>query len=177
MRPPLLLAVAGVALSVACSDKSSPTGPDAVSSSSAAQKASARSSRPSRPGPRVVGPRTPIGPSIGLLRIGNWGSLQSSGLDNRLLAVTRTGAVLRSECSNGAIDGPIRLDASGHFQVLGTFQIQAGPAGLPRPARFAGIAVGEKLTLTVTLTEEKQNFGPFTMTFGQTPQIGYCPIV
>jgi hypothetical protein len=172
----ILLAVMGVSLSLCCTDRS-PTGPDRNAPSSAAREESTLGAQLSRPGLHVVAPRTPIGPPIQLLRIGGWGSPQSSGLDNRLLTVTRTGATLRSECSNGVIEGAILLDTTGHFDVLGTYQIQAGPVGLPRPARYVGFAIGETLTLTVMLAEDNQTFGPFTLTFGQVPQIGYCPIV
>jgi hypothetical protein len=172
----ILLAATGGSLSLCCTDKS-PTRPDRNAPSSAAREESTLAAHPSRPAPRVVASRTPIGPPIQLLRIGAWGSPQSSGLDNRLLTVTRTGATLRSECSNGVIEEAILLDATGRFDVLGTYQIQAGPVGPPRPARYLGFAIGDTLTLTVLLTENNQTFGPFTLTFGQVPQIGSCPIV
>jgi hypothetical protein len=175
-RDSLLLAVMGVSLSLCCTDKS-PTRPDANAPSSAAREESTLAVELSRPPLHVVAPRTPIGPPIQLLRIGSWGSPQSSGLDNRLLTVTRTGATLLSECSNGVIEGPILLDAAGHFDVPGTYQIQAGPVGPPRPARYVGFVIGETLTLTVILAKDNLTFGPFTLTFGQVPQIGSCPIV
>jgi len=172
----ILLAVMLVSLSLCCTDKS-PTRPDRDDPSSAAREESPLTAELSRPAPHVVTPRTPIGAPIRLLRIGGWGSPQSSGIDNRLLTVTRTGATLRSECSNGVIEEAILLDTAGHFDVLGTYQIQAGPVVLPRPARYVGFAIGETLTLTVILAADNQTFGPFTLTFGQLPQIGSCPIL
>jgi hypothetical protein len=172
----LLLAVAGVSLSLCCADES-PTRPDSNVWSGPAGEESALAARLSRPPPRVVPPRTPIGPPIRLLPTGSWGSPQSSGLDNRLLTVTSAGATFRSECSNGVIGEAIVLDVTGRFDVLGTYQIQAGPVGPPRPARYLGFAVGETLALTIILIEDSQTFGPFTLTFGQVPQIGGCPIV
>jgi hypothetical protein len=172
----ILLAVMGVSLSLCCTDKS-PTRPDRNAPSSAAHEESTLAARLSRPAPHSVAPRTPMGPPIQLLRIGGWGSPQSSGLDNRLLTITGTGATLRSECSKGVIEEAIVLDAAGHFDVLGTYQFQAGPAGPTRPARFVGFAIGETLTLTVILAEDNQTFGPFALTFGQVPKIGSCPIV
>lgn len=172
----ILLAVTGVSLSLCCTDKS-PTRPDPNAPSSAAREGRTLAAQLSRPALHVVAPRTPIGPPIQLLRIGGWGSPQVSGLDNRLLTVTRTGATLRSECTNGVIEEAILLDATGHFDALGTYQIQAGPVGPPRPARYIGFAIGETLTLTVILAEDNQTFGPFTLTLGHVPQIGYCPIV
>jgi hypothetical protein len=169
-----LRSVAVVVLSIACTERT-PTRPDATSRSGVTREEGAIATQPSRSAPREVAPRKTLGPPIQLLRIGNWGSAQSSGLDNRLLTVTRTGALLRSECSNGVIDGVIPLDGAGHFDVLGTYQIQVGPVGLPRPARYVGFTNGDRLTLTVMITD--QTFGPFTLTFGQAPQIGYCPIV
>lgn len=166
----------GISLSPCCTDRS-PTRPDSNAGSSPAREESALAARLSRPSPRIVVPRTPIGPAIQLLRTGGWGSPQSTGLDNRLLTVTRTGATLLSECSNGVIEGAVVLDAAGHFEVLGTYQIQAGPVGSPRLARYIGFATGETLTLTVMLPVDNLTFGPFTLTFGQVPQIGSCPIV
>jgi hypothetical protein len=75
------------------------------------------------------------------------------------------------------IEEAIVLDATGRFDVPGTYQIQAGPTSPPRLARYLGFAIGETLTLTIVLIEDSQTFGPFTLTFGQTPQIGGCPIV
>jgi len=172
----LFLAVAGVALSLACTEKS-PTGPSAVALSTTSLDERAPADGLSRPAPRLVSPRTPVGPPIRVLRIGEWGSAQSSGLDNRLLNVTSTGATLRSECTNGLIEGVIALNAAGQFDVLGTYQIQAGPVGLPRSARYVGRVIRDTLTLSVMLTDDNQTFGPFTLTFGQVPQIRYCPIV
>jgi len=166
----------GVSLSLCCTDES-PTRPDLSARSSAARKESTLAAQLSRPPPRAVAPRMPVGPPILLLRTGGWGSPQSSGLDNRLLTVTRTGATFRSECSNGVIEEAIPLDAAGHFDVPGTYQIQAGPVGAPRPARYVGFAIGETLTLTIMLAEDNLTFGPFTLTFGQVPEIGSCPIV
>jgi hypothetical protein len=140
--------------------------------------------RGARPGlgscapPRVSWPPgNPIGPPIQLLRAGTWGSPQSSDLDNRVLTVTTSGATLRSECSSGVIEAVIVLDSAGHFDALGTYQMQAGPCcGQPRPARYAGVAAGDLLTLTI-LVEAGQTLGPFKLTFGQVPRIGSCPIV
>lgn len=58
------------------------------------------------------------------------------------------------------IEEAILLDATGHFDVLGTYQIQSGPGGPPRPPRYVGFAIGETLTLTVILAQNKQTFGP-----------------
>jgi hypothetical protein len=111
------------------------------------------------------------------LQAGSWGSAQSSGLDNRLLTVTAAGATLQSECANGVIEGTVLVDSLGRFDVAGSYQIQAGPVGLPRPARFIGSAIGGTMTLVVLLTDDSQTVGPFTLTFGQAPRIGYCPIL
>ena len=172
----ILLAAMVVSLSLCCTDKS-PTRPDGDAPSISAREKSTVATELSRPALHVVTPRTPIGPPIELLRIGGWGSPQSSGFNNRLLTVTRAGATLRSECSNGVIEEPILLDTAGHFDVLGTYQIQAGPVGLARGARYVGLAMGETLTFTVILAADNQTFGPFTLTYGQVPQIGFCPIL
>jgi hypothetical protein len=165
------LAIAATILSLACTD-GSPTAP-APSAASVAQEESPETARPSRPSTRVVPPR----PTARTLAAGNWGSAQTSDLNNWLLTVTPSGATLRSECAEGVVEGTIRVDAAGRFEVVGTYQYQAGPSFLPRPARFVGVADSGTLTLTVILPESAQTFGPFTLRFGQAPRIGYCPIV
>lgn len=161
-------------LSLRCTQES-PTGPAVASQSGAARQEGTLATRISRSGPKQVASRSPLGPPIQLLRSGDWGSPQSPGLDNRLLIVTRAGALLRSECSKGVIDGAITLDAAGRFDVIGTYQVQAGPVGLPRAARYVGFTNGNRLTFTVMTAD--QTLGPFTLTLGQAPRIGYCPIV
>ncbi len=173
-RTLLYLAIAALTLSIACMDRS-PTEP-ASSQLSATLEEGVRTARPSRRGTRVVSTRKATGGSQPL-QIGSWGSAQSSELDNRLLTVTSAGATLQSECSNGVIEGTVRVDAAGRFDVVGSYQIQAGPVGLPRPARFIGSAVGGTMTLVVLLTDDNQTVGPFLLTFGQAPRIGYCPIL
>ncbi len=59
-----------------------------------ARKEGVIATQPSRSAPREVAPRKTLGPPIELLRIGNWGSAQSSGLDNRLLTVAARSARL-----------------------------------------------------------------------------------
>ncbi len=169
------LALAVATLSLACSDQS-PTKPDTASVTGALQDQGAVARSVHR-APRSVPPRAPIGPAIRLLQSGSWGSPQSTGLDNHLLTVTSTGATLDQECAHGTISQAIVLNATGHFDVAGQYSIQAGPSTPPRPARFAGTVNGQTMTLTVTMTETNQTFGPFTLTFGQQPRIGYCPIV
>lgn len=178
MKPTLLsLAIASLILSMACSDQS-PTQPT-FTNASASQEGAVGSTRTVRQAAasRAVPPRKVSRESSRPMENGSWGSPQSSGLDNLLLTVTPTGATLRSECSSGVIEGTIQLDASGRFDVVGSYQIQAGPVGLPRAARFVGSVIGETMTITVFVPENNQVFGPFTLTFGRAPRIGYCPIV
>lgn len=170
------LAIAATVLSLACTDQS-PTSP-AISPASASPPENARpTARLSRPSTRVLPPRKAMGEASRPLETGSWGSAQSTGLDNRVLSVTVTGATLRSECSEGVIGERIQLDASGRFDVFGTIQIQAGPVGLPRAARFVGSVIGETMTISVFVREGNQVLGPFTLRFGQEPRIGGCPIV
>lgn len=173
------LAIVALILSPACSDKSpsQPTG--TMSSMSAESQQTARAVQPSRStsSPRVVPPRTSISGVERPLETGSWGSPQSNGLDNYLLTVTSSGATLRSPCSTGTLDGVIQVDTSGRFENAGTYQVQAGPAGLANPARFVGTVAGQKMTITVVVPRTGQIFGPFTLSFGQVPRIGYCPIV
>ena len=55
--------ILGLALSLACTDKS-PTGPKGVAALSASEKEPAGATRLPRRAPRVVGPRTNLGPPV-----------------------------------------------------------------------------------------------------------------
>jgi hypothetical protein len=104
--------------------------------------------------------------------LGTWG-----GDDAGLIASDSTDHV-HIGCTVGDTDTPIHPDAYGRFDVAGTYNVNAYPVdlGILHPARFFGRVDGDKLTLTVTLTDTGQQLGPVTLTHGKEPKMGPCPI-
>ena len=110
------------------------------------------------------GPPTSPG---GTVPLGIWGGVDIA------LTVTATGATLQQVCADGTISQPMTLDASGHFDVPGTYDVTAGPT-FRHPARYTGTTDGHTMTLTIVQTDNGQMVGPFTLTFGRVTNIPPC---
>jgi hypothetical protein len=99
---------------------------------------------------------------------------------NVQLDVTENGARARFSCAHGKIEQPLTLDAEGHFSVKGTFVAQGmGPTHednppKSRPAVFRGVVRDATMTLTVTVTDNKEEGGTFELTRGQPGRIRRC---
>jgi hypothetical protein len=96
------------------------------------------------------------------------------------LAVTETGAHIEYDCAHGQLDGSLTLDAQGHFEATGSHTregpgpIRVGITRVSRPARYTGSIDGEKMTLTVTLTDTNDTLGTFTLYFDQQGILRKC---
>ena len=103
---------------------------------------------------------------------GTWGG------DNAGLIASDTSAHVHIGCTLGDTSVPIRPDASGRFDVPGTYNIDAYPIdrGIIHPARFTGSVRGDELTITVTLTDIGNQLGPVKLVKGKEPKMGPCPI-
>lgn len=105
---------------------------------------------------------------------GKWGG------QNVELDVTEEGARMRFSCARGIIEQPLTLDAGGRFSVQGTFVAQgAGPlrADDPpqsRPAVYSGAVRDNLMTLTVSVTDSKEEGGTFELTQGESGHIRRC---
>jgi hypothetical protein len=105
---------------------------------------------------------------------GNWGG------PNAFIEVTEGGAQIRFTCAHGQIEGPLTLDAEGRFTAKGTFVAEAmGPTyddGRPRsrPAVYSGVVRDDEMTLTVTVTGEKEETGNYNLTHGKTGSVRRC---
>ena len=79
---------------------------------------------------------------------GTWGG------DRTLVTFGKTGAQLQSDCADGTIRGPVRINTAGKFVAKGTFQSFGGgpqsaePAPVPE-AQFGGHLSGKTLILTI----------------------------
>ena len=103
---------------------------------------------------------------------GTWGG------DDAGLIASDTSAHVHIGCTLGDTKEPIRPQPTGEFDVVGTYNVDAYPVdrGIIHPARFTGHVAGNKMTLTVTLTDTARTLGPVTLTYGREPKMGPCPI-
>jgi hypothetical protein len=103
---------------------------------------------------------------------GAWGGPQGN------LRVGPGSATIELPCAHGTIDSSIVLDASGRFDVPGTFVREGGPTREIEdsiPARFKGIVSGPKMTLTIELSgDPSQAVGPFSLTQGVSGRLIKC---
>jgi hypothetical protein len=110
------------------------------------------------------------------LPLGTWGG------DSAGLIVSDTAAHLHVACTFGDVSGRVPLDASGRFDVGGSYVLRAYPiaVGPPLPARFVGRVDGTTLTVTVSVDDTVQHQrvvrGPVVVRLGDAPRLGPCPI-
>ena len=104
--------------------------------------------------------------------IGTWGG------DNAGMIVNGNDVHVHIGCTLGDAVGPIHPDEDGHFDVSGTYNVDAYPVnrGINHPANFSGQIDGQTMTLTVSLTDTARVLGPVTLVYGKEPTMGPCPI-
>lgn len=96
------------------------------------------------------------------------------------MQVTELGADISYACAHGSINERLMLDGNGRFEALGTHVNESpGPLREDRPpdshpARYTGRVEGQMMTLTVTLTDTKQEVGTFTLTYGRGGRVRKC---
>ncbi len=117
-----------------------------------------------------------VGTTDGKLSIGTWGG------NNAGLIVNDTIAHVHIACTSGNFPAPVTVDDNGRFSVTGSYVLREYPIfiGPYHPAQFAGQIAGNRLTLTVTVSDtvEKKTvtLGPVRVTFKEEPRMGPCPI-
>ena len=104
---------------------------------------------------------------------GQWGA---QGI---AMEVTANGANIEYDCGRGRITERLSPDGEGKFEVKGIHvREHGGPEregdGNELPAVYRGSIKDETMTLTVELTQDKQNIGTFTLTQGQTGRVRKC---
>lgn len=115
-------------------------------------------------------------PADGLVPLGNWGG------DSSAMIVGDTAVHLHISCTYGDVSGRIAIDATGGFDVSGSYMLRAYPiaVGPSVPARFVGHLSGSTLTVTAIVNDTTQHAtvtrGPVTVTLGADPKLGPCPV-
>lgn len=105
---------------------------------------------------------------------GSWGA------PHIRLEVNETSATIEYDCAHGQIDGPLVIDSHGRFDLKGTHSPEhPGPTrdneqSTGQPARYTGWTDGRKMTLTVTLTGQKEPVGTFNLTLGGGGRLFKC---
>lgn len=106
--------------------------------------------------------------------VGSWGGEHIS------LQVAESKATFELDCAHGTIDEPLQLNNSNRFDARGVFvrerggPVHVGQTEDSRPARFTGWTDGQKMTLTITLTDGEQVVGEFTLELGREPRLMKC---
>ena len=105
---------------------------------------------------------------------GTWGG------EHVILEISKSGAEVEFDCAHGQITQAITVDKHGNFDVAGTLTREHGGPVLrdetpvASSARYSGHVDGDTLSLTVTLTKEKQEVGTYTLTRGAQPMLTKC---
>ena len=116
-----------------------------------------------------------LSPYNGELALGTWGG------DAAGMIVSDTSMHLHIGCTYGDVSGRVPV-TSGSFDVSGSYMLRAYPiaVGPTVPARFTGKVTGNVATITATVDDTVQHQtvvkGPVTVTLGETPRLGPCPI-
>ena len=88
--------------------------------------------------------------------------------------------LIEYDCARGTIDSALIPDSDGQFDILGTYRPGSGPVNLnapppdTRPARYQGRVYGNRLELTVTLTDTGDVIGSFVLVRGEPGYLYKC---
>jgi hypothetical protein len=105
---------------------------------------------------------------------GQWGGEHVS------LTVSTTGASLEFDCAHGTVDEAPLLDSQGRFNLRGMYvrehggPIRDGELEDSHPALYFGKLRGSRVTLSIRLTDDGVQIGPYAAQFGQEPRLFKC---
>ena len=89
-------------------------------------------------------------------------------------------ASIEYDCASGTINGPLTVDSRGRFTWRGTHHrehagpIRVGEQGNDRPATYSGFVKGDKMTLTVKLSETNEVIETYTLKRGGFGRVFKC---
>lgn len=94
------------------------------------------------------------------------------------LVLTSRGGEIEFDCAHGQLSEPLKPGERGTFNVAGTFVREGGPSRSDesggRPARYSGKVEGDKMTLSVTLTDSNEKLDEFSLTRGSDGRLWKC---
>jgi hypothetical protein len=105
---------------------------------------------------------------------GSWGG---QGI---VMEIAADGTSLTFDCAHGTISEELKIDNNGRFEVQGSFTRERGgpirenEVTEASPAIYSGLVDGDTLTLTITLTKNKENMGTFSLMRGKTGRLRRC---
>lgn len=105
---------------------------------------------------------------------GSWGG---RGIE---LIIENDSARIQYDCAEAEIDSKIMISEQGNFEVDGVYirqspgPIRVGKSPQRQPAIFEGKVSENTMTLSVTLTENKEKIGEFTLKKGDNAVIRRC---
>src|SRR5215510_10756286 len=100
---------------------------------------------------------------------GLWGGQHIS------MKVGAKSATIEYDCANGVIDGPLLVDADGHFNLRGTHRtehggpIRADESSKGQPATYTGSINGNTMTLTLKIDDSEAE--TFTLEKGKEGEL------
>ncbi|HTD53109.1 MAG TPA: hypothetical protein VK780_08790 [Thermoanaerobaculia bacterium] len=167
LRPGFRLLLLLVSAAVACSDRTPTTSPLPMQAGASAESGSSRG--PSKnPATRAIDSRGGALPSLQ----GVWGG------DRIGLTITAYGAAVEYDCAAGSIDQVFAPDASGHFDLIGSWWFTPPVLSqdwVPdkRPARYIGVLEGKTITLTVIRLDDGSTLS-YRLAQDAVPRILHC---
>jgi hypothetical protein len=107
------------------------------------------------------------------IKPGRWGGPHVA------MTVTSERTDIEFDCGQASVDGAIPLDRDGAFTATGTFLQErpgpTGPDGPPRrPMRLTGAVKDDTMDMRVTLTDQPEDIGSFTLAFGSDARLVKC---
>jgi len=105
---------------------------------------------------------------------GSWGG---QGI---VMEIAASETSLTFDCAHGTISEEVKIDSNRRFEVQGSFTRERGgpirenETPEASPAIYSGLVDGDNLTLTITLTKNKENMGTFNLMRGKTGRLRRC---
>lgn len=106
--------------------------------------------------------------------VGEWGGEHIS------LSVSLSQSTLEYDCAHGTIEESIEPDGDGNFTVAGIHVLEhGGPIQQDQvpdehPARYEGWTNGDRMTLTVILTDTGLEIGTYSLRLGEPARLFKC---
>jgi len=88
--------------------------------------------------------------------------------------------LIEYDCARGMLNSALIPDSDGQFDILGTYTLGGGPVNLNAPppdaqlARYQGRVIGNRLELTVTLSDTGNVIGTFVLVRGESGYLYKC---